>query len=86
MRPIIRVTVEGGMVQAVEHFKGNGNDANEDAIVMVWDFDCEGNGGSHENAEGEEFNLDAWTPMIIEEKDLFCKEIIREEEEENPAE
>ena len=82
MKPTIRVTVEGGVVQAVEYFPGNGSNVVEDIpIVQVWDFDCEGNGGNYKNHEDEEFNLAVFTPEIIKGEDLLCNEIVRKERE-----
>jgi hypothetical protein len=80
MKPTIRVTVEGGVVQAVEYFPGSGSNIVDDApTVQVWDFDCEGDGGNCKNSKGEEFNLNVWTPEPISLGDLQCEEIKREE-------
>ena len=81
MKPIIRVTIQGGVVGDVEYFPGSGEDAKENPIVQVWDYDCEGSGGNYLDSEGEEFNLGVWTPGIIGLKDLQCEEIPEEEEQ-----
>jgi hypothetical protein len=81
MKPTIRITIEGGCVQAVEYFPGSGDEAKDDPIVMIWDFDCEGDGGTHKNPAGDEFNLGIWTPDVITLADLQCEEIIREDED-----
>lgn len=81
MKPIIRITVEGGVIQGVELFPGNKGEEKKSPIVQVWDFDCQGDGGNYTNKDGDEFNLSVWTPDKISLEDLQCDEIIRPEME-----
>lgn len=85
---IIKITVVKGCVD-VECVPGSGQLAELPPIVQVWDYDCEGDGGNHEDHDGTPFNLSVFGDegrgfdlSNITMKDLECKPISHDEVDE----
>jgi hypothetical protein len=81
---IIKITVQGGCVE-VSLLPDSGHLASLPPSVQVWDYDCEGGGGNHEDAKGDPFDLaiygerrSGWKMNKITTQDLECKPIFHD--------
>lgn len=70
--PIIRITVYGGVVQAVEMTKGTLAEG-ELPDIQVWDFDTDGSNGNAANKDGDRFFFSDYKPDVIEKSELEFK-------------
>lgn len=64
-KPIIRITVQGGLIQEIDFVSGELKNG-EKPEIQVWDFDTDGGGRNAKNQEGEDFIYSDWTHLMLD--------------------